>query len=64
MSFKLELDTYKDNLTNLLITNEGRFVVIKDDWILGVYDTYDDALDAGYFRFGVGPFLVKKIAPI
>ncbi|MCL5673787.1 MAG: hypothetical protein M1407_04125 [Deltaproteobacteria bacterium] len=60
---KHELDRYKDNLETLLV-NEGRFVLIKDDDNFEFFDTYDDALKAGYEKYGVEPFLVHKISRI
>jgi len=35
--------------------------VIKGDEILGVYDSLDGALGAGYERYGDVDFLVKQI---
>jgi hypothetical protein len=32
--------------------------------IAGIWETYEDALQAGYERFGLKPFLVKKIESI
>lgn len=56
-----ELATYREHLSSLL-ANEGKYVVIKgEDFILSPFDTYDQALAAGYERFGPDPFLVKQI---
>ncbi|MHC5540918.1 hypothetical protein ACYOEI_22065 [Singulisphaera rosea] len=44
-----------------ILSSEGRFVVIKGDEILGMWDSYQDALEAGYHKYGLEPFLVKKI---
>lgn len=63
-AFETELKTFADNLPSLL-SHDGKFVVIKGSEILGTYDSYGDALTAGYTKYGAGtPFLVQKIAPV
>ena len=61
MALEHEMGVYQANLMDLL-ANEGKYVVIKGDELLpAAYDEYDEALAAGYERFGPVPFLVKKI---
>jgi hypothetical protein len=60
MPLEKELATYKREHENLL-AHEGKFVVIGGDVIAGFYDTYVDALRAGYDRFGLDSFMVKQI---
>jgi hypothetical protein len=55
-----ELKTYCRELPRLL-REEGKYVVIRDQEVAGTWATYEDALQAGYERFGLVPFLVKKI---
>lgn len=62
MALEREMKAYNDNLANL-IDKSGKFAVIKDDVIDGVFDTYSDALKAGYAKHKLEPFLVKQIAP-
>ncbi len=59
-----ELATYEQHKNELVSTNEGKFVLIHGDEIAGVWDTYKDALAAGYKQFGMEPFLVKQIQGI
>jgi len=64
MSFAQELAAYAREKDQLL-ADAGKFVLIHGDQIAGVWDTYDDALRAGYKAFGVDtPFLVKRIEAI
>jgi hypothetical protein len=56
-----ELETYKRNLPALL-RDEGKFALIFGDDILGIFGTYEDALNAGYEKAKLAPFLVKKIS--
>jgi hypothetical protein len=60
MALEKELETYKAKLSELT-EHEGKFVLIKGDDVAGVYTSYDDALQEGYEKFGLGPFLVKQI---
>lgn len=56
-----ELETYNKLLPELL-KDEGKFALIHDGDLQGIYETYDDALQVGYDQFGVDSvFLVKKI---
>lgn len=57
-----EISTYNRELSTLLV-KAGKFVLIKGEIVEGIYDSYEDALSIGYERFGLAPFLVKRIAP-
>lgn len=57
-----ELATYSVELPTLL-SQAGKHVVIKGDEIVGVFDSYEDALKAGFAKFQLDPFLVKRITP-
>ena len=47
-----------------LLKDEGKFAVIHKDWLIGVFESYEDALKVGYSKCGVNPFLVKKIMAV
>ena len=59
-----ELATYEAHRDELLGSHEGKYVLVHGDKIEGVWDTYKDALEAGYRDFGLEPFLVKQIQGI
>jgi hypothetical protein len=59
-----ELATYQRLLHSELAAEDGRFALIAGDDLLGVFDSYNDALTAGYQRRGLEPFLVKKVAVV
>jgi len=63
MALEKELETYKREFEHLR-EHEGKFVLIKDDRVLDWYDTYRDALKAGYEKFGLVPFMVKQILSV
>jgi hypothetical protein len=56
-----EVATYKRLLPELL-QHEGRHAVIAGTQLLGLWDTYGDALMGGYKQRGIDrPFMVKQI---
>ncbi len=59
-----ELETYNKCKDELVAKGEGKFVLIRADRVAGMWDTYEDALQAGYNQFGLEPFLVKRIQRI
>ena len=59
-----ELKTYEEHRDHLLGTAEGKFVLIRNDQVIGVYDSKMDAIAQGYQKFGNVPFLVKQIVKV
>jgi hypothetical protein len=62
--FTAELATYDHHREELICASEGKFVLIRGEEIAGVWDTYADALEAGYEKYGLSPFLVKQVRGI
>jgi hypothetical protein len=60
---KTEIRTYLRELPRLLAEgHEGKFVLIKDEQVLSVWDTFDDACQAGRERYPLGvAFLAQPI---
>ncbi len=63
MALERELAVYNEHLMDLL-ANEGKYVVVHGEAIEGPFDSYEDALQAGYEKFGVVAFLVKQISRV
>jgi hypothetical protein len=42
--------------------HEGRHALVQGGRVEGVWDTFADAVEAGYDRFGLDRFLVERIA--
>jgi len=57
-----EIETYNSKLPELL-KSIGKYVVIKDETVGGVFDTYNDALKYAYKEYGLNQFFIKKISP-
>ncbi len=58
--FDAERKTYRAHLPELLASG-GEFVLIRGENVAGTFNTYEDALEAGYAKYGPAPFLVKRI---
>ncbi len=63
MALERELETFRRELPHLLQGegNRGKYALVHGDKVDSVWDTVDQALEAGYDRFGLEPFLVKQV---
>ena len=65
MVLEQELATYREKLPELIAgNNEGKFALIQGKKLADVFGTYEDAIKQGYARFGLAPFLVKRIESV
>jgi hypothetical protein len=60
MAFEKESAVYKAHRTDWL-EHEGKYLVIRGEEITGPYETLDDALEGGYQKYALEPFMVKQI---
>jgi hypothetical protein len=59
---KREINTYRRELPRLLAEgHEGRAVLIKGDQVISIWDTAEDAYQAGAERFGLDVYLAQPI---
>ena len=57
-----EICTYFRELPRLLEEGcEGKFALIHGNDLVNLWDTYDDALQAGYDRFGFEKFMAQPV---
>ena len=61
-SLRDEQAVYEAHLPRWISEHEGEHVLVKGDEAIGFFATRDDALAAGYARFGVVPLFVKQVA--
>ena len=54
------LETYEKSYAEI-IRNLGKYVLIKGNSIVEYFASYRDAVRAGYERFGITDFLVKRV---
>lgn len=63
MALEKEIETYNRELPKFT-DQEGNFIVIQGDAVIGVYVSYEDALKVAYEKCGLKPFLVKQIQSV
>ena len=61
--FVIEKKAYENALPDLL-KEEGKFALVKGENVVGVYESYEDALKVGYEKFGLESFFIKRIQQI
>lgn len=61
MALEKELAAFERKLPELKAEHPGEFVLIRGDDIVDFFTSYDDAIKAGYLKFGLEPFLVKQV---
>jgi hypothetical protein len=59
-----ELDTFEKHRAELLGNAKEKFVLIKGDDVVGVFESPADALQRGYEQYGNEPFLVKQVLDV
>ena len=58
-----ESKIFNEQLSELIKSDIGKFVLIKDDIIVGTFAALVDALKSGYEKFREQPFFVRQILP-
>lgn len=58
---KKEFEFYKENQKDLVEKYEGKFLVIKDQKIICVFDMEIEAYTFGEKEYGLGNFLIQKV---
>ena len=61
MELDQEIKTYEKNLPHLIKTANNKFVLIKNNDIIEIFDSYNDALKFAYNKFGNDTFLIKQV---
>jgi hypothetical protein len=59
-----ELETFEEHRAELLGRAAGKFALVHDGQVAGVFDTEADGIAEGYRQFGNVPFLVKRIEAV
>jgi hypothetical protein len=60
-SARPELTVFENNLPHMVSHHQGQFVLIKGAAAMQFFDSYEEALTAGYQRYGLQPFFVKQV---
>ena len=56
-----ERQYFSEHHAELLSRHQGKVVLIKDDQLIGAFNTIEEALGEGARRFGLKPFLVREV---
>ena len=56
-----ERQYFSDHSAELRERYLGKFVVIKDDQLIGAFNTIEEGLSEAARRFGLEPFLVREV---
>ena len=56
-----ERQYFSEHLAELVSQHLEKFVVIKNEELIGAFNTIEDALSEGAKRFGLAPFLVRQV---
>lgn len=59
--FDRESAAYERVKRELLSRAGGKFVVFVGDEMIGPVESFEQALESGYRRFGLGPLYVKQV---
>jgi len=59
-----ERSYYEESLPDWLTKYAGRVVLVKGRELIGVYNTDEEALTVGAQKFGLTPFLVRRVEPV
>ena len=60
-SLKKDFEFYKKNQENFVERYEGKFLVIKDEEVKGVYDSEIEAYTEAQKEFELGSFIIQKV---
>ena len=56
-----ELAFYDKNLESWLSIYPGKFILVKGEELVGVFDTNEQALTTGASLFGLASFLIRRV---
>lgn len=56
-----EARTFNDNVEAWAAEHDGEFVLLRGTALIGFFPAYEEALEAGYERFGLAPFFVRQV---
>ena len=62
MPLEQELNYFQDHKAELLQHHQGKFALIHHDQLIGTFDSFAEAFEAGAKQFGTEPFLVQHVA--
>lgn len=56
-----EMKTYQEHRSELLKTAKGKYVLVKNSAIVGLYGKEEEAFSEAYRRFRLSGFMIKQV---
>ncbi|HKF51033.1 MAG TPA: hypothetical protein VKB26_01870 [Candidatus Acidoferrales bacterium] len=56
-----EISAYADMREQLEQTHMGKWVLLHDRKLIGIFDSFDAAAEEAVKRFGTGPYLIRQV---
>jgi hypothetical protein len=56
-----EIAAYETMRADLENRHMGEWVLVKDETLIGVYPSFDDAAQIAVQKFGRGPYLIRQV---
>ncbi len=56
-----EIGAFNKLKDELIAHHNGKWVLIKDETLVGAFDTLDNAAQEAIRRFGRGPYLIRQV---
>jgi len=57
-----EITAYEQMKSELMKNHLGKFVIVHNGKLAGVYDNFNNAADAALREFGRGPYLIRLVS--
>lgn len=61
MDFEKALQFYIDNQAKLVTKHKGKVLIIRNEGVVGVYDTVAEAYSDGIIKYGLGNFAIQPV---
>lgn len=60
-TLKIEIEAYERMRNDLEAEHLGEWAVVRDENLVGTYETFEKAAETAVERFGRGPYLIRQV---
>lgn len=60
-TLKNEIAAYEGMRNDLELEHLGKWVVVRDEKLVGTYESFEEAAESAVERFGRGPYLIRQV---
>lgn len=60
-TLKNEIAAYEGMRNDLELEHLGKWVVMRDEKLVGTYESFEEAAESAVERFGRGPYLIRQV---